>query len=201
MKTTLLLIVVCALLFLSWKALKKADTEMQPYKVIKKFKDFEIREYPPSVYATVSKSGKMMEIGNQGFRDLANYIFGGNKQNMKIAMTAPVYIYSDTMNKYRSEMSFVMPGNFDLNSLPAPQNKEIKLWQSESVIVAVIQFGGFTNNKEILMKEEELNALLIKEGIEHKGDFKYMSYNPPYQMMNRRNEVCVTLHPKAGINQ
>ncbi len=201
MKTTLILIIVCSMLFLSWKTLKRADTEMQPYNVIKKYKDFEIREYPPAIYASVTKSGTMMEIGNQGFRDLAGYIFGGNQQNMKIAMTAPVYIYADTLNKSVSEMSFVMPENFNLNSLPQPQNKEIKLWRSEPVVVAVIQFGGYANNKDILMKEEELNALLLKEGISHKGDYKYMSYNPPYQIINRRNEVCVTITSKTEIKQ
>ena len=170
---------------------------MQAYKVIKKYKEFEIREYPPAIYASVTKTGTMMEIGNEGFRDLAGYIFGGNQENMKIAMTSPVYIYSDTLNKSNSEMSFVMPGNFNLNSLPQPQNKDIKLWQSESVVVAVIQFSGYANNKEILKKEEELTALLLKEGIEHKGDFKYMGYNPPYQIINRRNEVCVTLISKT----
>lgn len=197
MKASLILIICCALLFLSWKTIIKSDTEMQAYKVIKKYKEFEIREYPPAIYASVTKTGRMMEIGNEGFRDLAGYIFGGNQENMKIAMTSPVYIYSDTLNKSNSEMSFVMPGNFNLNSLPQPQNKDIKLWQSESVVVAVIQFSGYVNNKEIQKKEEELTALLLKEGIKHKGDFKYMGYNPPYQIINRRNEVCVTLISKT----
>jgi hypothetical protein len=35
--------------------------------------------------------------------------------------------------------------------------------------------------------------LLEKHGLKHRGNFSYMGYNPPYEMLNRRNEVVVEL--------
>jgi hypothetical protein len=33
----------------------------------------------------------------------------------------------------------------------------------------------------------------MEKGIQHTGEFTYLGYNPPYQAVNRRNEVIVTL--------
>ncbi|HRD37207.1 MAG TPA: heme-binding protein [Bacteroidia bacterium] len=193
MKTTIILLVLGGLLFISWNTLTTTKTEMQNYQVLKKYKGFEVRMYPPAVFASVTKQGEMMDIGNQGFRDLAGYIFGDNQEGNKIAMTAPVYINPDKEDKNKSEMSFVMPQEYSLNNLPQPKNSSIKLWKSDSVVVAVLTFGGFANNKDIAKKQEELKALILESKLQHKNNFKYMSYNPPYQLVNRRNEVSVDL--------
>lgn len=179
--------------FLSWKTLTTTKTEMQNYQVLKKYNGFEVRLYPPATFASVSKEGQMMDIGNQGFRDLAGYIFGDNVEGNKIAMTAPVYINPDKENQNKSEMSFVMPHDYDLSNLPQPKNNNIKLWKSDSIVVAVLSFGGFANNKDIAKKQYELKSLVNENHLQHKGNFKYMSYNPPYQLVNRRNEVSVEL--------
>ena len=56
----------------------------QPYKVIRSLSDAEIRFYPPAVMATViSTANSYKEVGSKGFRQLANYIFGGNENNTK----------------------------------------------------------------------------------------------------------------------
>ena len=60
-------------------------TEQQKYKIIKKFTDFEIRDYEPCLIAEVSVDGSMNQAGSYGFRPLFNYISQNN-----ISMTAPV---------------------------------------------------------------------------------------------------------------
>ena len=50
----------------------------------------EIREYPPLLIAQTQAPGDRKTAANQGFRQLASYIFGGNTTKTKIAMTAPV---------------------------------------------------------------------------------------------------------------
>jgi len=64
--------------------------EEPKYSVVREYDGFEVREYAPYIVAEVVVPGPAEEAGNQGFRILAGYIFGGNKGERKIAMTAPV---------------------------------------------------------------------------------------------------------------
>ena len=61
----------------------------------------EIRAYAPRIMAVTG----MNEDSDSGFRVLAGYIFGGNAEEQKIAMTAPV---QQTMAGEK-EMAFMMP--------------------------------------------------------------------------------------------
>lgn len=60
------------------------------YTVVKQYDTFEVRTYDPYVVAEVVVPGPEQEAGNQCFRLLAGYIFGGNVSQQKMAMTAPV---------------------------------------------------------------------------------------------------------------
>ena len=53
-------------------------------------KRIELRRYEPYVVAEVTVPGPAEQAGNQGFSYLGGYIFGRNKGDRKIAMTAPV---------------------------------------------------------------------------------------------------------------
>jgi hypothetical protein len=131
------------------------------------------------------------ELGNTGFRKLAGYIFGGNKENKKIAMTSPVHMeISDTV----SSMSFVMPTNYNKDNLPQPNNSEIKIKVSEPEYVAALKFGGFATTSRIEKHKAQLKKLLEDKGISYYGNFRYLGYNPPFQLFGRRNEVIVAIH-------
>ena len=51
---------------------------------------FELREYKPFLVAKTTVENDYKEATVAGFRKIANYIFGGNKSQLSIAMTAPV---------------------------------------------------------------------------------------------------------------
>jgi hypothetical protein len=51
---------------------------------------FEVRSYGPRVVAETKVDGDWNDAGSEGFRRLAGYIFGKNRRDAKIAMTAPV---------------------------------------------------------------------------------------------------------------
>lgn len=192
----LLLILLLALVFLAWNHRAADGTEQQPYELVKQYKDFEVRMYPPAVYASVQKSGMMMETGNAGFRDLASYIFGGNAMNQKIAMTAPVVFRQDSLHSAGTEVSFVMPAGMQLQQMPAPERSHIRLWNSDSCWLAVTRFGGFASNREIEARAQQLREALQREGIAFENEIFFMAYNPPYQLSGRRNEVALRLrHP------
>ena len=52
--------------------------------------EVEIRDYPPMIVAEVEVSEERKVAISQGFKRIANYIFGDNSPRQKIEMTAPV---------------------------------------------------------------------------------------------------------------
>ena len=65
-------------------------TEQATYRVVQRLEDLELREYPAFLVAETEVPGTREEAGNAGFRVLAAYIFGRNRGERKVAMTAPV---------------------------------------------------------------------------------------------------------------
>jgi len=195
MKIALMIVGIIAAVFIVFQiytTMSTSKSETQAYKVIQIEKEFEIRHYPSATMALVTSSLKSYrELGNTGFRKLAGYIFGGNKENKRIAMTSPVHMeISDTV----SSMSFVMPTNYNKDNLPQPNNSEIKIKVSEPEYVAALQFGGFATTSRIEKHKAQLKKLLEDKGISYYGNFRYLGYNPPFQLFGRRNEVIVAIH-------
>jgi hypothetical protein len=127
-------------------------------------------------------------LGNPGFRKLAGYIFGGNEQKQQIAMTAPVHM---EMTDTASSMSFVMPAKYTKDQLPRPDNAEVMLKTMPAEHVAVLRFGGFSSDRKIEKYSEKLRKALEAQSIRYTGNFRYLGYNPPFQLFGRRNEVMV----------
>jgi hypothetical protein len=193
MKIKIIFSIILALLLiiLTMSFFSKPNTENQKYKIVKTYDGFEVRDYPPVLYASVTKKGKMMETGSDGFRDLAGFIFGGNVESKKIAMTAPVAFEPGADN--HTTMSFTMPEGFTLGNVPKPNSPDIKLHLSDSIRLAVIRFGGYASNEKNEEKAEILRKLLTKEGLKWKEPFRFFAYNAPYDFFNRRNEVAFQL--------
>ncbi len=169
---------------------KNQKTEKVKYQVLKTYDEFEIRSYPERIVAsTVCGTGKYENNSNKGFGKIASYIFGGNEENMQIAMTSPVKMtLGDTM-----EMSFYMPEEYEPEDLPKPNNSAVKIDKDGKQIIAAIQFGGWANQEKIDFYKNKLIKLLKKKGLKHNNDFAFLGYNAPYEMLNRRNEVIVSL--------
>ncbi len=162
--------------------------ETPNYKVIKTFGDVEIREYPQMILAQTKLGGKRYESnGNNGFGVVANYIFGGNQQKQKIAMTAPVIM---NMSDTDASMSFVMPSQYQLSDLPSPNSAAVSLVSQDSMKLAVLRFGGFSSDEKIAKHAQLLTQVLEKNNIRTKGSLLYMGYNAPWDVINRRNEVA-----------
>jgi hypothetical protein len=65
-------------------------TEQQPYELVRRYRDFELRRYPPHAVAEVVVNASFDRAGNAAFRHLFNYIKGNNTARQSLAMTAPV---------------------------------------------------------------------------------------------------------------
>lgn len=165
-------------------------TEKVKYTVLKKYNEFEIRSYPDLIIAsTVCGTGKYESNSGKGFRKIAGYIFGGNEESQQIAMTSPVKMtLGDTM-----KMSFYMPLEYTKSELPEPKDKSVQIGVDKKQIIAAIQFGGWANQEKIDAHKKKLIKLLNWQGIKHNNDFAFLGYNAPFEMINRRNEVIVSL--------
>jgi hypothetical protein len=129
------------------------------------------------------------ENSSMGFRRVAGYIFGGNEKGQKIAMTSPVMMEMGE----QTEVSFVMPNQYEMDALPNPNNPQVKIAKQEERTLAVLRFGGYTNDEKIAQKAQELKSLLLKEGITFENHLIYMGYNAPWDFIGRRNEVAFEL--------
>lgn len=192
MKTTIItlsVLLVLVLLFQAFRYITNQQVEEQKFTVIKKYPEFEIRFYPSAVLATVySKAKTYKELASPGFNKLAGYIFGGNDKETKIAMTSPVRM---DINDSNSSMSFVMPANYSVENLPKPNNASVVVKKIPEEYVAVIKFGGYASDDDIKNYSKKLQKLLLENGILSHGNYRFLGYNPPFQIIGRRNEIIV----------
>ena len=198
MWVALLLIAVVFVAFQSFMSISNSNIEKQKYRVVKAEKGFELRYYPPATFATVKSSAKSYrELSGSGFRTIAGYIFGGNESSTKIAMTSPVHM---DINEKGSSMSFVMPSKYDVESLPKPNDAKVEIHETPGEYVAAIEFGGFANDASIRKHADLLKQLLDEKGVKTIGNFRYLGYNPPYQIIARKNEIVVAVEWNETMN-
>jgi hypothetical protein len=57
--------------------------------------------------------------------------------------------------------------------------------------MAAIRFGGWASDEKIEAHKKELASVLQANNIKYKGNFCYLGYNPPYKILNRKNEIIV----------
>ena len=166
-------------------------TEQQKYRVVKKFIDFEIRDYEPCLIAEVIVDGSMNQAGSYGFRPLFNYI----SQN-SISMTAPVI--QIPVKKGQWKISFVMPYGSNISSLPISKNSEVEINQVPQGFYACRRFTG--NYTEIKLEKnlKLLKDALIKELITEKGfenNWRSARFDPPFKpSFLKRNEIQIPIN-------
>lgn len=199
MKLTMIIAIAVLLILIiaqSFTIMSTKNTENQQYTVVLKEKEFEVRFYPATTIATINSSAKSYkELSGSGFRKLAGYIFGGNDSDTKIAMTTPVHMdINDTM----SSMSFIMPSKYSQENLPKPNDPNVIIKKTKDEYVAAINFGGFASDNDMKIYSSKLASLLKERNIVTIGNFRYLGYNPPYQLIGRRNEIIVSVEWSAA---
>ena len=182
-----------------------SNVEKPDYKVIQSEQNIEIRQYEPMIIAEVEVDGKREDAIRDGFRLLADYIFGNNtvqqvismtapvqqKENQKIAMTAPVQ--QQSMGK-SWRMIFVMPSKYKLDSLPVPNNNRVRLKEILTKKFVVIEFSGTNSNENVTKHENQLMNYIEANQINIIGSPKYAFYNAPWTLpFLRRNEVMIEI--------
>ena len=165
------------------------------YVLIKKIENIEIREYKKLIY--VSYTPENIKDRDNSFRNVASYIFGGNQNEKKIAMTSPVVIKIHNKN----EMAFIMPKGYTIKNLPKANNKKLSIYEEASNIKASISYSGYSNSQKEELYIKELKEKLRKHNIKHNNDFELLVYNSPYQFFNRKNEIVVSINNNKNMQK
>lgn len=215
------LIVVVGLLG-AWSAVSyfvERSVKTPAYTVIEERPGYEVRLYEPYLTAQVQVSGTHEEGLNEGFRILAAYIFGENttqksinmtapvlereaekismtapvtvKDNEKLAMTAPVI---ERVTDKGRVVSFVMPAEYTLETLPKPNDSRVEIVPQEARKVAVLSFSWFRNGARVEKKQNELLSLLSRDEEVPIGTPEYAGYNAPLTApWMTHNEILVEI--------
>ena len=193
MKIALIIVGVIVLAFIITQLFAMStqrNIETYPYVSVKKYDAFEIRKYEATLFTSVQLNTKTYkDASSKGFSILAGYIFGGNKENEKIAMTSPVAMSLDD----NMTMMFMVPKKFKKETLPTPNQSEIKFKEEPAKTVAAITFGGWASDERIAGYKSKLIVALKNEGIAYSNRFYFLGYNPPFEVINRKNEIIVEL--------
>lgn len=191
MKKLLIVLASAGVLLILLLSIMRSSIETPDYEVLRVLgKKAEIRRYPELILAqTEMNAASYNENSSMGFRRVAGYIFGGNVEGEKIAMTSPVVMEMGT----QTQMAFVMPKQYKIEDLPQPNSQQVQLTKKEARTLAVLRFGGYSDDAKIQEKAAELRALLQKEQIAYTDKLIYMGYNAPWDFIGRRNEVAYEL--------
>ena len=162
--------------------------EEPKFKIIQKYKRFEVRKYVDTIQAQVSSPIFEKVNSNFHFRQIANYIFGDNDMYQNISMTAPVHTWKQDNEKL---MAFTMPSKFNLQNLPKPNDNEVKLLNIEGETVAVLKFSWFSGKFKTEKLIKKLQSYVKKEGLKENGAPKLAVYDNPMTTLPfmRRNEI------------
>lgn len=180
-----------------------SNVEQAKYEVVESHDTIEIRDYAPMIVAEAEVTGERKEAINQGFRIIADYIFGNNAPAQKIAMTAPVIqqpsekiamtapvIQQGDGNQWK--VRFVMPADYTMDTLPKPNNHAVKLEEIPAKRFAVIRFSGMGSSDSLKEQTSALNAFITKKNFKSISQPTYAFFNPPWTLpFLRRNEVMV----------
>lgn len=206
MKTLLIIIAIVVLAWIAYGYFSSRVKEPK-FTVIEKKDGYEIREYAPYIEARVKATGEYREAMTSGFRILAGYIFGGNTSKQSIAMTAPVTEQKSepiAMTAPVSEMvladnsrivSFVIPEEYTLATLPIPNDKRIEIVEVPSHRSAVLRYSGYNNAEKVADMKAKLLEYLKRDNVAVVGVPRGAGYNPPWTppFMNR-NEILVDIN-------
>ena len=183
-----------------------SNVEKPDYKVIQTEQNIEIRQYEPMIIAEVEVDGKREDAIREGFRLIADYIFGNNtvqrdiamtapvqqQESQKIAMTAPVQQQSTGRSW---QISFVMPSKYSMETLPEPKNDRVRLKEIMTKKFVVIKFSGTNSNENVTEHENQLMNYIEANQIKIIDSPKYAFYNAPWTLpFMRRNEVMIEIN-------
>jgi len=178
--------------------------EESRYTVVEQADNFELRWYEPKIVAETLVEGDFSGVGNEGFRRLAGYIFGKNRKQQTVEMTAPVSQQPDSekiamtapVNQEADDgqwrITFTMPAEYTMETLPVPLDDRVMLVREPGRLMAAITYSGIWSRDRYQEQEATLRSLMDERGLMADGEPVFARYNAPFTLwFLRRNEVLI----------
>jgi len=190
-------------------------TEEPRYEVLQQFEAFELRRYASQLLAETEVIGDFDDVGNQAFRILADFIFGNNREQEKISMTAPVIQQPGAGEKIAMTapvtqtpkaggghgtymFSFVMPASYTRATLPQPLDPRVRIREVPARLMAARRYSGSWSEVRYRVQEAMLLRSVSQAGLTTDGAPVYARYNSPFSLwFLRRNEVLIEVARKS----
>lgn len=177
------------------------------YELLRAIDDrIELRRYAPYVVAEVVVQADANDAGSQAFPILAGYIFGKNKGERKMAMTAPV---TQTAAPVKMAMTapvtqriasggirvqFVLPSDVTLATAPEPVDPRVQLREEPASTWAVLRYSGTWSQARFEEHLAALRAALAQANVSTEGEPLWARYNGPMTpWFMRRNEIWLAV--------
>lgn len=166
----------------------------------------ELRRYAPYVVAEVVLDASAADAGSQAFPILAGYIFGKNKGERKLEMTAPVTQRAEPVKLAMTapvtqaadasgmRVQFVLPRSVTLATAPEPLDPRVRLREEPAVQRLVIRYSGMWSKANYDEHLAKLQAAAAGAGIATEGEPVLARYNGPMTpWFLRRNEIWLAV--------
>ena len=175
-----------------WRSTNELNIYTPEYEILYQNNNVEIRIYSKLSIIKTTEQLPYKQATYSGFRTLANYIFGNNKENIQIPMTAPVF--TTLPNNKNIDIAFIMNEDFPISNLPQPMTDKITFQELKLGKVAVIKFGLWATLERINKTKNKLETYLNDNSIQHSSEFLVAQYNSPWVMPPfRKNEIMVLI--------
>ena len=182
--------------------------EEPTFTTVRSLEGFDVREYAAYTVAEVLVSADANDAGSRAFPILAGYIFGKNKGERKMAMTAPVTQAAVPMKLEMTApvtqtpaaggylVQFVLPKGVTVANAPEPLDARVMLREVAPKRVAVIRYSGFWSESNYNEHLAKLQTGLRTAQLAWTGEPVLSRYDgPTTPWFMRRNEIWLNLAP------
>jgi len=85
-----------------------------------------------------------------------------------------------------------MPASYTLETLPVPDNSNVRLRQVPARQIAAVRYSGFWSEENYLENKSQLETWINKNKLVIVGDAVWARYNAPFTpWFLRRNEILI----------
>ncbi len=176
------------------------------YQVLTEEGPIQIRHYPSLVVAQTEVNANYKNASGLAFQRLAGYIFGNNKKQQAISMTAPVIqqqqaeklaMTAPVMQQKSGAvwvMTFLLPQGYTLSTAPVPLDSAVLIQEIPDKKVATLRYTGSLSEQGIEEKSAELTDWLSQQHYQAISPPRSAAYDPPWTLpFLRRNEVHIDI--------
>ena len=172
-------------------------TQRQEFRLLEKYKDFELREYLPCVLAEVRVSANYSSASSAAFSHLFKYISKGNRAQEAISMTAPVIAAQrgDSAGDNEWFVSFVMPSGSRFGHLPQPNDPQVILRELDSEVCVAKSFSGRATDELSKKKAAELRSAAAKANLKLSDETRICRFDAPFKPgFLHYNEIVIPIN-------